>query len=106
MKAMPAVEGMDGLMVRPAGFARTGGRLAEPTACRLRRPLQRGRPTGSIHGLSPRDRSSAAGQPDYRLMVRPAGFEPTASASAGLRSIQLSYERPINIRATDGPPPV
>ena len=29
-------------------------------------------------------------------MVRPAGFEPTASASAGLRSIQLSYERPIS----------
>jgi hypothetical protein len=28
-------------------------------------------------------------------VVRPAGFEPTASASAGLRSIQLSYERPL-----------
>ena len=27
------------------------------------------------------------------LMVRLAGLEPTASASAGLRSIQLSYKR-------------
>jgi hypothetical protein len=30
------------------------------------------------------------------IMVRPAGFEPTASASAGLRSIQLSYERTLS----------
>ena len=28
-------------------------------------------------------------------MARSAGFEPTASASAGLRSIRLSYERAI-----------
>jgi hypothetical protein len=27
-------------------------------------------------------------------MARLAGLEPTASASAGLRSIQLSYKRP------------
>jgi hypothetical protein len=29
----------------------------------------------------------------HEMMARSAGFEPTASASAGLRSIQLSYER-------------
>ena len=29
-------------------------------------------------------------------MARSAGFEPTASASAGLRSIQLSYERAMS----------
>ncbi len=28
-------------------------------------------------------------------MARLAGFEPTASASAGLRSIQLSYKRVV-----------
>ena len=30
------------------------------------------------------------------MMARLAGLEPTASASAGLRSIQLSYKRPNN----------
>ncbi len=34
------------------------------------------------------------------MMARSAGFEPTASASAGLRSIQLSYERPLFMMAT------
>ncbi len=30
-------------------------------------------------------------------MARLAGLEPTASASAGLRSIQLSYKRSMNL---------
>ena len=38
-------------------------------------------------------------------MVRLAGFEPTASASAGLRSIQLSYKRTVRLPARPGAKP-
>lgn len=35
-------------------------------------------------------------------VARSAGLEPTTLASAGLRSIQLSYERAINCGAEGG----
>ena len=43
-----------------------------------------------------RDRSEeTAAVFDYGVVARLAGLEPTASASAGLRSIQLSYKRSL-----------
>ena len=36
------------------------------------------------------------GEDTLRRVVRLAGLEPTASAFAGLRSIQLSYKRTVN----------